>query len=87
MVWCFGHNNYCQSGGFGTSSITTPAQVSNITGAKTGAAGKTHSLALKEDGTVVAWGDNTKNQFGVPHSEFHTTPIQSQTDVPPNLQA
>src|SRR5262249_26433651 len=30
------------------------------------AAGKYHSLALKSDGTVVAWGDNSQNQCAVP---------------------
>ena len=30
-------------------------------------AGDNHSLALKEDGTVVAWGDNTSKQSDVPN--------------------
>jgi alpha-tubulin suppressor-like RCC1 family protein len=30
------------------------------------AAGNSHSLALKSDGTVVAWGDNTYGQINVP---------------------
>ena len=43
-----------------------PANLTNVVAI---AAGEGHSLALKSDGTVVAWGDNT---FG-------------QTDVPPGL--
>jgi alpha-tubulin suppressor-like RCC1 family protein len=30
------------------------------------AAGNTHSLALKADGTVVVWGDNSYGQLNVP---------------------
>ena len=30
------------------------------------AAGVDHSLALRGDGTIVAWGDNTYGQTGVP---------------------
>ena len=33
-----------------------PVQVSGLTGVVAIAAGAAHSLALKEDGTVVAWG-------------------------------
>ena len=28
------------------------------------ASGSTHNLALKEDGTVWSWGDNTSGQLG-----------------------
>jgi alpha-tubulin suppressor-like RCC1 family protein len=43
--------------------VTPPAGLSNVIAV---AAGMYHALALKEDGTVVAWGDNTYNQTNVP---------------------
>ncbi len=37
-----------------------------LTGVKAIAAGSTHSVALKNDGTVVAWGDNSAGQTDIP---------------------
>ena len=39
---------------------------SNLSGVKAISAGGVHNLALKEDGTVVAWGGNYYGQIGVP---------------------
>lgn len=57
IVW--GNLNY------GNSSLTTnvPANATNITAL---AAGDDHCLALRADGTVVAWGDNFYGQTNVP---------------------
>jgi hypothetical protein len=38
--------------------------VSNLSGVKAIAAGYCHGLALKEDGTVWAWGDNSQGELG-----------------------
>ena len=42
------------------------------------AAGGLHSMALHNDGTVFAWGDNSQGQLGQPLSfaTFSTTPVQ-----------
>ncbi len=42
----------------------TPVQVSELTGATAIAAGGWHSLAVKTDGTVWAWGNNEIGQLG-----------------------
>jgi alpha-tubulin suppressor-like RCC1 family protein len=42
----------------------TPVQVSGLDGVETIAAGSVHALALKEDGTVWAWGANDQGQLG-----------------------
>ena len=41
------------------------------------AAGWNHSLALKEDGTVVAWGSNSSNQCEVPSGLEDVVAIQA----------
>src|SRR4051812_39588310 len=42
----------------------TPVPVAGLTGMVALAAGYTHSLALKADGTVWAWGDDQFGQLG-----------------------
>ena len=67
-LWAWGWNNEGQIGD-GTTSTTgcfcksTPVQ-SILTGITTIATGGSHSLALKNDGTLWAWGDNGYGQFG-----------------------
>ena len=40
------------------------------------AAGDTHSLALKRDGTVWAWGNNVKGQLGTGDTKSSLVPVQ-----------
>ena len=54
--WWRGGNN-------GSGQTTVPAGLSNVVAI---AAGDSHSLALKSDGTVVAWGYNGEGQTTVP---------------------
>ena len=69
-VWAWGWNNYGQIGD-GTVSLTgcqcksSPVHVSGLTGVIAIACGRSHSLALKSDGTVWAWGYNNAGQLGV----------------------
>ena len=42
----------------------TPVQVSGLDGVEAIAAGSTHTLALKEDGTVWVWGTSEQGQLG-----------------------
>jgi len=71
-VWAWGNNQAGQLG-IGSFSFTpqaTPVQVTSMSGAIRIVAGATHSLALKSDGTVWAWGDNTTNRLGSGLSTF-----------------
>jgi alpha-tubulin suppressor-like RCC1 family protein len=100
-VWSWGDNRYGQlghDGQVGCYDILSnsyaygayhPVQVSGLSGVKAIAAGDDYSLALKSDGTVWAWGDNSAGQLGASSREIcildrngrktapcNTTPIQ-----------
>ena len=83
-VWVWGSNTHCQSSGANISQYyISPVQVIGLAGAISGAAGDFFSLALKGDGTIWAWGDNTHNELGLPFTKYYLTPIQPQIAPPP----
>jgi alpha-tubulin suppressor-like RCC1 family protein len=64
-VWAWGYNFFGQLGnGTTTDSSSKPVQVSELDGIEVIAAGGSFSLALKDDGTVWAWGNNWFGQLG-----------------------
>ena len=64
-VWAWGDNRNGQLGEeITTACRTTPVQVHDLTGVTAIAAGVWHTVALKEDGTVWAWGHNGRRQLG-----------------------
>ncbi len=94
-VWAWGSNRLgqlgattsetCYSGYFGSgfSCSTTPVQVFGLTDVDAIAAGSAHTLALKSDGTVWAWGSNRLGQLGDGTTINSATPVQVSelTDV------
>jgi alpha-tubulin suppressor-like RCC1 family protein len=75
----WGDHSFGQLGdGTIANNVTTPVEVSNLGGAelKAIAAGSSHSLALKDDGTVWAWGDNQLGQLGDGTNANSNTPVQ-----------
>jgi alpha-tubulin suppressor-like RCC1 family protein len=76
-VWAWGYNYYGQLGLGDAASHSSPVQVtalgSNVT---TLAAGGQHTLALKGDGTVWAWGFNTSGQLGLGDTTHRSSPVQ-----------
>ncbi|HUP70392.1 MAG TPA: RHS repeat-associated core domain-containing protein [Acidimicrobiales bacterium] len=78
VVRAWGANTLGQLGnGLIGVPATTPAPVVNLSGASAVGAGVDHSLALKSNGTVWAWGDNSNGQIGsgaVPNPA--TSPVQ-----------
>ncbi|MCL2695633.1 MAG: hypothetical protein FWE69_04845 [Clostridiales bacterium] len=68
-VWAWGRNDYGQLGDGTTMQSNSPVQVMALSGVPMDnvtaiAASAYHSLALKSDGTVYAWGQNTYGQLG-----------------------
>ena len=76
-VWAWGWNSFGQLGdGTITTNRLTPVQVSGLSGITAIAAGGEHSLALKQDGTVWAWGNNSFGQLGDGTTLYRPTPVQ-----------
>jgi alpha-tubulin suppressor-like RCC1 family protein len=78
-VWAWGLNNYGQLGNgatSGTSPNPTAVQVSGLSGVSAIAAGGSHSLALKTDGTVWAWGYNAEGELGNGTTTNSSIPLQ-----------
>ncbi len=64
-IWAWGYNNEGQLGnGTAGTCRTIPEQVKVLSDVSAIVAGNYHSLAIKTDGTVWAWGANTKGQLG-----------------------
>ncbi|MCX6381660.1 MAG: Ig-like domain repeat protein [Armatimonadetes bacterium] len=77
-VWAWGNNLYGQLGDGTSNNVSnTPLQVSGLTGITQVAGGYFHSLAVKSDGAVWAWGRNDDHgQLGDGTNTNRTTPVQ-----------
>ena len=78
-VWTWGSNFY---GALGEGIVRNadgqrfiPAQVAGLTGMVAVSVGN-HAVAVKNDGTVWAWGDNGYGQLGDGTTTFRATPVQ-----------
>ncbi len=63
MAWGANESGQLGDGNFQAES-NVPVAVKGLTNVKAIAAGSTHSLALLNTGTVMAWGDNTSGELG-----------------------
>lgn len=64
-AWAWGYDVDGQLGiGRAGQNVPTPTQVQGLTGVAKIAGGELHTLAVKKDGTVFAWGNNEKGQLG-----------------------
>ncbi|MBD3921857.1 hypothetical protein H8B09_24060 [Paenibacillus sp. PR3] len=77
-VWAVGGNEHGQLGN-GKQSIdiaVEPVQVEGLKDIIAVAAGDDHSLALRKDGTVWAWGGNQNGQLGIDGTGNQLRPVQ-----------
>ena len=84
-VWEWGTNSSGQLGNgaaldtttytYNPAAVNTPTQVVGLTGVKEIAAGNSHALAVKQDGTVWAWGDNTSGQLGISNEQTYSQSV------------
>jgi alpha-tubulin suppressor-like RCC1 family protein len=79
-VWAWGRNGAGQLGDDTTIDRLTPVRVTGLNDVKPDpraiAAGLRHSLALRDDGTVWAWGDNSVGQLGDGTTTNRGAPVQ-----------
>ena len=76
-IWAWGYNGYGALGdGTTTDKVTPFPGGGSLTGLVDVAAGQYHSAALRNDGTVWAWGYNAYGQLGDGTTTGKTTPVQ-----------
>jgi alpha-tubulin suppressor-like RCC1 family protein len=76
-LWSFGINYQGQLG-IGTISVGSniPVQITSLTGVTNISTGSYHCKAMKNDGTVWAWGSNTDGEFGDGTNTNSSIPVQ-----------
>ncbi|WP_347241856.1 hypothetical protein [Thermus sp.] len=81
-VWAWGRNDFGQLGiGKTSEAEPQPVKVQGLTDVVAVAAGWHHSLALRRDGTVWAWGKNDHGQLGITPNPLVPYPVRGLTDV------
>lgn len=81
-LWTWGRNNLSQIGdGSAVAMRTTPTQIGTDTNWQTISCGGSHTLALKTNGTLWAWGFNSSGQLGNGNNTNSNIPVQVGTDT------
>ena len=86
IVWAWGNNNASQLGnathsfGLAPAPVNGPANAPQFLDVTAISAGFEHALALKRDGTLWAWGQNTSGRLGDGTRTERPSPIQVHGD-------
>ena len=79
-LWAWGNNNfYGQLGLSNTTNRSSPVQVGALTNWSKVSCGNSHTMAIKTDGTLWAWGNNAYGQLGLPNTTNRSSPVQVGT--------
>jgi alpha-tubulin suppressor-like RCC1 family protein len=76
-LWAWGNNEYGQLGDLNIVNNAIPNPIGTDSDWKTGAAGTSHTIALKTNGTLWGWGLNNLGQLGVEDTDDRYEPAQS----------
>ena len=80
-LWVWGNDSYNQMGnGTVTQPYTVPTQLGVATDWDKIAAGQYHALAIKNNGTLWGWGDNSAGSIGIGNTTPVSNPIQIGID-------
>lgn len=81
-LWTWGRNNFGQIGdGTSVAMRTTPTQIGTANNWQTISCGGSHTIALKTNGTLWAWGLNSSGQLGNGNNTNSNIPVQIGTDT------
>lgn len=76
-LWAWGENTDGQLGqSTTTAKRSSPVQIGALTTWTKTSAGASHSLAVRSDGTLWAWGGNTFGQLGIGNQTYKSSPTQ-----------
>lgn len=79
-VWTWGRSDFGQLGDGVPGNVelyrATPVQVKGLTNVTAISAGRWYALALRDDGTVLAWGDNRNGLLGDGTMDSKNVPVQ-----------
>lgn len=77
-LWVWGYNGQGQLGeAMVADRLFVPVKMPGFSGAKAVSAGMEHSLVMKSDGTVWAWGRSAAGQIGDGSISYFSTPVQA----------
>lgn len=81
-LWAWGDNSSGQLGNnIATGNLMNPLQISSNPNWAFVSAGEFYSLAIKKDGTLWAWGNNSYGQLGNGNTVQQNIPVQIGTDT------
>ena len=88
-VWSWGENQDGQLGVDPSTAFknTSPRRIGGLSGIRAIAAGSVYGLALRNDGTVWAWGDNQYGELGVPRNTVINRSLPQQVAGLPTVRA